>query len=577
MSEIFIERDLPISMEDGLVLRADCYRPKVPDTKFPVILTMGPYGKNLRYQDGYFPQWKWLTEKHPEILEGTTASYMAWETVDPEKWVPKGFAIVRVDSRGAGRSPGILDPYSPQETRDFYQCIEWAGIQPWSNGKVGLCGISYYAINQWNVAALHPPHLAAMIPWEGAADFYRDFCYHGGILCNVFMEVWYPAQVLSVQHGLGKNGPKGARINELPTGPETLNLTELIGNRADWICNIKKHRVDDDFFKSRSPEFSKVRVPFLSASNWGGFGLHPRGNFEGFSESKSKQKWLEVHGGRHEENFYLPYAVGMQMRFFDFYLKGEKNGWDKEPPVILAIRHVDRFETRYEKEWPLKRTKWTKMFLNSKSLSLDWKLPKQSGKREFEALGDGLMFYSPPFEGEMEITGPLAARLYISSSTIDADLFLTLLAFSKEEKEVEFQGTLDPHTPLAQGWLRASHRKLDATKSKSYRPYHTHDRAQPLKPKTAYIMDIEVWPTCIVLPVGYRIALLVSGKDFERKKTRDEEQFRGIPMRGSGPFLHNNPDDRPAEIFGGKTTIYSGQNKGSYLLLPIIPGATTKH
>ena len=565
-----IERDLAVQMDDGVSLLADVFRPDSAG-KFPVILTMGPYGKNLRYQDGYASQWKWLVERHPEILNGSTCSHMAWETVDPERWVPRGYAIVRVDSRGAGRSPGILDPYSPRETKDFYNCIEWAAKRPWSTGKVGLCGISYYAINQWSVAALNPPHLTAMIPWEGAADYYRDFCYHGGILCNVFMEVWYQAQVLSIQHGLGENGPKSPWVDGKAAGPETLDQAEMLSNRADWVCNIKKHRFADEFHKSRSPDYSKIKVPFLSAANWGGFGLHPRGNFEGFMRSASRKKWLEVHGGRHEENFYLPASVKLQMKFFDFYLKSEKNSWDKEPRVMLTIRHPDHFETRNEREWPLKRTKWTKAFLDSMSSSLSWKPAKQQGKMKFDAHGDGLTFYSPPLEESVEITGPLAARLFISSSTVDADLFLTLLAFSDDGKEVEFQGTLDSHTPLAQGWLRASHRELDVRISRPYMPYHKHKTSKLLKPNAVYPLDIEIWPTCIVLPARYRLALVIQGKDFQRKATGSEENFRGVPMRGSGPFLHSNPDDRPKDVFEGMTTVYTGPGRGSYILFPIIP------
>jgi uncharacterized protein len=569
---MIIERDIQIPMDDGIILRADVFRPE-SDEKVPVILTMGPYGKGLRYQDGYASQWKWLIERHPVILDGSTGSYLTWETVDPERWVPNGYAVVRVDSRGAGRSPGLLDLFSPRETRDMYLCIEWAGTQQWSNGKVGLCGISYYAINQWNVAALQPPHLAAMIPWEGAADFYRDFCYHGGILSNVFLEVWYAAQVLTIQHGLGKNGPKDPWLDQPAAGPETLDPGQLLANRVDWVGNIKKHKLDDEFHKSRSPDFSKIKVPFLSAANWGGFGLHPRGNFEAFTEARSKQKWLEVHGGRHEESFYLPYALKLQSNFFDFFLKGErKNGWEKKQSrVLLTIRHVDKFVVREEKEWPLARTHWTKAYLDAKSLNLSWNSQRKSGSVEFEALGEGLSFTSDELEQETEITGPLAARLFVSSSTSDADLFLSLLAFDPNGKEVEFQGTLDPHTPLAQGWLRASHRKLDLHRSKPYRPYNSHDKIQRLKPKNAYRLDIEIWPTCIVLPLGYKIALVVQGTDFQRPLVGNEEQFRGVPMRGSGPFLHNSPDDRPREVYGGKTTIYTGGNKSSFLLLPLVP------
>ncbi|HET9904973.1 MAG TPA: CocE/NonD family hydrolase, partial [Xanthobacteraceae bacterium] len=170
---MIIERDVPITMDDGLVLRADVYRPKTAE-KVPVVMTSGPYGKGVMYQEHYKLMWDWLVEQHPDLLPGSTRSFLTWETVDPEIWVPWGYAVVRVDSRGAGRSPGYLDIFSPRETRDYYNAIEWAGTQPWSNGKVGLNGISYYAINQWHVASLQPPHLTAMVPWEGAADMYRD-------------------------------------------------------------------------------------------------------------------------------------------------------------------------------------------------------------------------------------------------------------------------------------------------------------------------------------------------------------------------------------------------------------------
>jgi predicted acyl esterase len=165
---------------------------------------------------------------------------------------------------------------------------------------------------------------------------------------------------------------------------------------------------------------------------------------------------------------------------------------------------------------------------------------------------------------------------------VDADLFITVQAFAPDGREVEFQGTVDPHTPLAQGWLRASHRKLDAEKSLPYRPYHSHDDKQPLTPGQVYELDIEVWPTCIVLPAGFRIALNISGKDFERPGTDSNPAFRS---RGSGPWLHDDPFDRPASIFAGKTTLHTGPGRDSYLLLPVIPadrsgavvGKTVKH
>ena len=168
-----IDWDVPITMDDGLVLRADIFRP-MKDGKYPVILSYGPYAKSLAFQDGYPSAWQRMADKHPDVTAGSSNLYQSWEVVDPEKWVPHDYVCVRVDSRGAGCSPGFIDHFSPRETKDFYDCIEWAGVQPWSNGKVGLNGISYYGINQWHVASLQPPHLSAMCVWEGAADWYRD-------------------------------------------------------------------------------------------------------------------------------------------------------------------------------------------------------------------------------------------------------------------------------------------------------------------------------------------------------------------------------------------------------------------
>lgn len=187
MDKMIIERDVPIHMDDGLVLRADVFRPK-GDATSPVIMTSGVYAKGAPYRDAFAPAWEVLMATKPEVLRGSTKEFMVWETVDPEIWVPWGYACIRVDARGSGRSPGKLDIFSPREIKDYYNAIEWAATQPWCTGKVGLNGISYYAITQWLVASLQPPHLAAMIPWEGANDVYRDMMRHGGIFNNGFFE-----------------------------------------------------------------------------------------------------------------------------------------------------------------------------------------------------------------------------------------------------------------------------------------------------------------------------------------------------------------------------------------------------
>jgi predicted acyl esterase len=544
-----IDWDVPIRMDDGIVLRADIFRP-VREGKYPALVSYGPYGKGLAFQEGYKTAWEIMARDNPDAVAGTSNKYQNWEVVDPEKWVPDGYVCVRVDSRGAGRSPGYLDHNNARENRDFHDCIEWAAAQPWCSGKVGLNGISYYASSQWRAAALQPPHLAAMCVWEGWVDYYRDSVRHGGIACT-FRKHWQDMQVKTVQHGRGERGPRSRVTGELVCGPETLSEDELLKNRTDMWAGVLKHPLMDPYYKERTGNLSKVVAPLLSAANWGGQGLHPRGNFEGFMRAASKQKWLEAHGGSHWAPFYTDYGVKLQKRFFDYFLKGVKNGWDRQPRVVLQVRHPgEKFVERHENEWPLKRTKWTKFYLDPAARSLEAKPPKSAGTITYDGLGDGVTFSSAPLDKATEITGPSALKLWVSSATTDADIFAVLRVFDPKGKEVVFQGALDPHTPIGQGWLRASNRKLDKKLSVPYRPYHTHDRKQPLKPGQAYELDVEIWPTCIVVPKGYRIALTIRGKDYEYEGEAATLSNMKNPMRGCGPFVHDDETDRPPAISG---------------------------
>ena len=564
-----IDWDVGIPMEDGIILRADIFRP-IDAGQYPVILSYGPYGKGLAFQEGFSGGWDRLVAAFPEVAEGTTNTYANFEVVDPEKWVPDGYICIRVDARGSGNSPGFLSPKSIRETQDMYQCIEWAAIQPWSNGKVGLNGISYYATNQWYVASLQPPHLAAMCVWEGAADYYRDNTHHGGILSQ-FLVTLYNWAVWRVQYGVGKNGLKSRANGRWISGCETLSPEELQGNRIDIESSLLAHPLDDAYYKDRSANWSNITVPFLSAANWGGQGLHPRGNFEGFMRAKSSQKWLEAHGLSHWTHFYTNYGIALQKRFFGHFLKGEDTGWDKQAPVQLQVRHVDRFVQRAENEWPLQRTRWTKFYLNFETLVLDEIPGTNEAKISYDPIGNGVQFLSKPFDYETEITGPLAAKLFVASESNDADIFLAFTLIDPQGKEITFQGSNDPHTPIGLGWLRASHRKLDKELSLPYRPYHTHDEIWPLLPGKAEELDIEIWPTCIVVPKGYRVALTIKGNDYRYDGPTIRVPGIGYEMFGVGPFVHTHLKDRPAEIFNAKVLLESDSSRQPYLLLPIIP------
>src|SRR5262245_22219954 len=409
--KLLIERDVDVPMRDGARLKADVFRPD-DGGRFPAILNLGPYQKNKL----------WVV---PPTLEEKQTPNMNWETVTPEWWVPKGYAAVRVDGRGSGQSPGQCEPWSLAEAIDFYDAIEWAAAQPWCNGKVGLSGISYFAINQWFVANLQPPSLKAIIPWEGFADIYRDALYHGGIL-NVFMTNWFTAHLL--------HHTQGRAARDLPDA-------WAINTLWHWL----HHNLDSGVLRGAQAQWDRITQPMLSVGNWTGFGLHLRGNTEAYMRVASKHKKLRIHTGSHVHPFYTEEGRRDQLRFFDHWLKGIDNGVMDEPPVKLAIRKgKDEIEWRFENEWPLKRTQWTRLYLDLAPMaaganagSLGPANPASTSARSYPATGLGSMgstsaassqvmgggispgmgvsLETPPLPHDVEVTGPLAAVLWVSS------------------------------------------------------------------------------------------------------------------------------------------------------------------
>jgi predicted acyl esterase len=549
---VVVEKDVDVPMRDGARLKADVFRP-YDDGKFPAILNLGPYQKDKL----------WIV---PDTLGEAPNEWMNWETVNPQWWVPRGYAAVRVDGRGSGKSPGQCEPWSLAEAVDFYDAIEWAAAQPWCNGNVGLSGISYYAINQWFVANLKPPSLKAIVPWEGFADLYRDALFHGGIL-SLFMTNWYTAHLL--HHVLGRAAqqqPDGWQINTL----------------YFWLHN----NLDSGAFRGSQAKWDEITVPMYSVGNWSGMALHLRGNTEAFMRAVTPHKKLRIHLGSHVHPFYTEEGRRDQIRFLDYWLKGIDNGVMDEPPVKLAIRKgADAFEWREEHEWPLKRTRWTKLYLDLSSPqaagadltgTLEVKNPPQTASRSYPASslgsmgstsaassqvlgggikpGMGVSLETARLSVDTEITGPLAAVLWVSSSSEDMDLFLTLRNIDADGKEVLETGQQGAPVPVAKGWLRVSHRELDPELSLPYRPYHRHVRRLYLTPGEIVRVEVEIWPTSMVFKKGHRIRLDVQPRD----------------GTGSAHYMHYHADYNS----GATNTIYAGGDKESYLLLPVIPAAT---
>ena len=551
MDEILIEKDVEVPMRDGARLLADVFRPR-DDGKVPAILNLGPYQKDKL----------WVA---PDTLDEEPNPLMNWETVNPLWWVPQGYAAVRVDGRGSGKSAGQCEPWSLAEAVDFYDAIEWAAAQPWCNGNVGLSGISYFAINQWFVANLQPPSLKAMIPWEGFADIYRDALYHGGIL-SVFMTNWFTAHMM--HHKLGR-------------ASQTLNDAWKVNTLDFWLSNS----LDSGALHGAQAQWDKIKVPFYTVGNWTGFGLHLRGNTEAFMRSSSENKKMRIHTGSHVHPFYREEARQDQIRFFDYWLKGIDNGVMDEPPVKLAIRHGgDEIEWREELEWPLARTEWTKLYFDlappeagapENSAALVRENPAVSNARTYtvssigtmgstsaassQVMGGGgitpemgIALETPPLEQELEITGPLSASFWVSSSSEDMDLFLTMRHFDSDGNEVMETGQQGAPVPVAKGWLRVSHRELDPELSLPYRPYHKHTRRLYLEPGEIVKVDVEIWPTSMVFKKGHRIRLDVQPRD-------------GVGSRG---YMHYHADYNT-----GTNTVYAGGEYESYLLLPVIPAS----
>jgi uncharacterized protein len=560
--DIRIEKDIQVPLSDGGFVSGNVFRPN-REGLVPPILSFTPYGKDSDVAIDYKRFWDVVLRDHPEVVgDGSTGKYLTWEVPDPERWVRAGYAVVVIDARGMGKSPGFYEMLSPLQTRDLYDAIEWLGVQSWSNGKVGLLGVSYLAMKQWQVAALRPPHLAAMIPWEGAFDHYRDVFRHGGVYSSFFLRLIWETQIAVNQNGNAASPYRDRFTGEVSTGVP-IDPDLLPGNRANVYDAGLSHPFDDAYFGLRTPVAERIVTPFLSAGNWGGLGLHLRGNVEAFEDAASPQKWLEMHTDTHFASMYLPEAVALQMRFFDHFLKGADNGWDREPPLLLTIRDPRGMARRRENEWPLKRTVWTRFYLATEE-RLDPQPEGVGSAIAFAAFGEGVTFRSRPFERDMEFTGPVAAKLFVSTTTSDIDLFLTLRVFGPKGDEVTFVGANDPKAPVSQGWLRLSQRKIDPERSHPHKPYHPHDGRLPVEPGRTYVADVEIWPTSIVVPAGYILALTIGGKDFERPGTQ------GI-MKGSGLFLHDDPVDRPVEMFGGEGAIHTGGQTLSYLLMPLVP------
>ncbi len=299
----------------------------------------------------------------------------------------------------------------------------------------------------------------------------------------------------------------------------------------------------------------------LSAGNWGGVGLHLRGNVEGFLGVGSEHRFLEIHSDNHVVPFYSLEGRLTQKRFLDQWLSDVDTGILREPRVKLAVRYGgERYRWRYEHDWPLPGTEWRELHLDAERAALAEEAPETPSATVFGASVDAddadarTRFALPEFEAPTEVIGPAKLAVAVSTTEDDADLFVVLRKLDANGEEVRFPGQSSPSIPAACGWLRLSHRKLDRTRATFYRPYHAHDEIWKVRPGEAVHVEIEIWPTSVAFEPGERLVLEIASRDDP----------------GMEPFLHTHPDDR---IQRGTVTIHTGGEHPSHLLLPVVPAA----
>jgi uncharacterized protein len=514
---MLIEYDTTVRMRDGVEIYVDVFRPDGGDTVAPIV-AWGPYGKHGAVKYDIFP-------RHG-VDPAWISRHAGFEAPDPAYWTQHGYAVINVDPRGLWNSHGDATFYSAQEARDMYDLIEWAGTQPWSNGKVGMSGVSYLAISQWRAAALQPPHLAAINPWEGLSDRYREMAYHGGIPEDFFGPMWRNRRVAWSR-----------------------------GQVEDTVAMYAAHPLMDEYWLSMMPDLENVQVPAFVVASWSDQGLHTRGTLEGYRRISSRDKWLLVHARKKWQFWHRPDNVDRLRQFFDRFLLGKPGTMDGWPKVRMEVR--ERFyvgEQRDEEAWPLQQTEPRALYLDVPSGTLVTSPPAQEAEVRYDPTVGGATF-DHRFAETTDLIGPMALRLWVEAEDAeDMDLFVAVQKLDEAGEIVPFSFlNAQEDGPVALGWLRVSHRAVDAENSTPLRPWHTHDREEPLPPGVAVPVDIEIWPSGTRFRAGESLRLVIQGRDVY-------EYPPGIVK-----MAHSKTRNK------GTHVIHAGGRRDSHLLVPVIP------
>ncbi|KAJ4315570.1 hypothetical protein N0V94_005884 [Neodidymelliopsis sp. IMI 364377] len=542
-------KDVYIPTRDGSELCCNVYLPTVAEAQeFPVLLTIGPYGKDIHFAEFGKPE----TDMYANMAKAITplGPDACFETPDPVVWSKQhGYAVVRVDVRGSGGSPGVLDAFGigrtaligeDSEAMDCYDVVEWAGTQEWSSGKVAMCGISYYGMACYWAAMQQPPHLSAIVPYEALTDMYGDVCRQGGLWHSGFQKHWFNNIVVPQQYGK-LEGLSEDQLEKQRFDYEAIETNWIWRNEGPWPVF------------DRTRDLSKIKVPMLTAGNWMDSEVHLPGNPTSYERASSEWKFLEMHTGNHLAAYYEADQIQRQLKFLDFFLKGKTdNGLKDSPQIDLLIRSGTNNFYRAESAWPPKDTAYTPLYLApNESLSFEqYTASSKDDVLSYAGLTGANYFQTEPLKEKLEILGFPYLDLTVSTDAKDMDIFVYFYVIDPNGKKLVFRGNHDePAVSFIRSWLRLSHRTL-SNKSSADRPVLDQMKPATVEPNKSYDVKIPVVCTSMIVEPGHRLAIAL--------RANDEEEIIP-PMRHIGP-------DRSESLLGGTNRIALGGK----LVLPLV-------
>lgn len=514
-----IAENVYVRMRDDLRISLDIFRPD-GEERVPAILSMSPYGKETQR---FRPP----------------GAFASVEAGDTDYFVQHGYAHVLMDSRGSAPSEGQWALASPDEQQDGYEIVEWLAAQPWCSGKVAMVGGSYYGHIQFLVAATQPPHLATIVPMNGWTDLYRDFVFHGGLL-HGFSPGWVAGVMEQTRPALNDSQPDGWQPSA-----DVLSQVMALGGE------------DGPFFRERSAmeRLDKITIPVYHMVSTASYN-HYRGQLLAYARMDCPQK-LMLFAGNLRRALYTPAFSAEIVRWLDQWTKDVDTGIMREPPITLFVQGSNAW--RFERSYPLARTDWTRSYLHSQArdaaASQPWGLLTQSPPAMEEdtdsfdypqsaaRVADDepvLAYLTEPFAQDTEIIGPASLVLYASTTTVDTAVIVKL-------DDVAPNGQI---TPVTKGWLRASHREVDAGASGLAQPYHPHTNATPLVPGEIYEIEIEIWPMCRSFEAGHQLRLRIASSD---SRVHDLANYHFTV-------------EKPLRV-----TVHHSKDHPSHLLLPFVP------